>query len=251
MDASPWHIDGHFARLRLAGLSAAVDQTHFGDGLASLEVAGHAWSGTRLLGVGQQVSGIEQWFVDWHVRGYDLVAAYEEPGARAKRIDLLWHVATPQPTDEFLVGIDLIVSLRTEHSLVHPWEPVVSELANCEPLRLTADNVADVASIDLSSAPKPINFETGCGCYVFRATSLPWVYVQMVHPADRRLDTVFAGRCDKPLALVHFLFDEQNLEKGVIYRARLRGLFFPPDVTAETIARHYAAFTAADPPLGT
>ena len=52
------------------------------------------------------------------------------------------------------------------------------------------------------------------------------------------------------LRVSHQLFSER-LEKGVILRARLRGVFLPRQRDTRVAAACYTAFAAAEPPLAT
>jgi hypothetical protein len=73
----------------------------------------------------------------------------------------------------------------------------------------------------------------------------------MVHPADFQRDELeWDGRYGGVWRVAHRLFCT-NLEKGVILRARVRGVFFARQGDVAAAAECYAAFAAADPPLGT
>ena len=54
----------------------------------------------------------------------------------------------------------------------------------------------------------------------------------------------------RPSGLSHRLFAER-LEKGVILRSRIRGLFVPRDHDTELAQSEYRRFAASEPPLTT
>jgi hypothetical protein len=72
----------------------------------------------------------------------------------------------------------------------------------------------------------------------------------MVHPADFHRDEVHALTPEGRVRIEHHLF-AQALEKGVLLRARVRGVFLARDGDLQLAAEVYRAFAAAEPPLGT
>ena len=86
-------------------------------------------------------------------------------------------------------------------------------------------------------------------CVLFRLPGNQWSYVEMAHPSNLSACEI----CREPetghTLIRHRLFS-CPLEKGVMLRARLRGVLLPrlPDCAA--VAALFAEFAAADPPLG-
>jgi hypothetical protein len=73
----------------------------------------------------------------------------------------------------------------------------------------------------------------------------------MVHPADFQHDELLRNSVQQQAAyLRHRLFPEP-LEKGVILRARVRGVFVPRDGDTQIAAECFDAFAATEPPLST
>jgi hypothetical protein len=74
----------------------------------------------------------------------------------------------------------------------------------------------------------------------------------MVHPADFQGTTLdIEARPAAALArLQHALF-VSRLEKGVILRARVLGLFLARDDDMSATAEHFSLFSATEPPLTT
>lgn len=75
-----------------------------------------------------------------------------------------------------------------------------------------------------------------------------WTYVEMVHPDDgaRR---IHEGRL--PFTATRYGLFGHDLERGVVLRARLRGIWLPKDVAFTEAERRFAAFLAEPPPLTT
>ena len=74
-------------------------------------------------------------------------------------------------------------------------------------------------------------------------------YGEMVHPADVDSEELVT-RDEESVELVHHLF-AQPLEKGVILRARARGVFAPAEMAKSAVASAYTDFLAAPLPLTT
>jgi hypothetical protein len=71
----------------------------------------------------------------------------------------------------------------------------------------------------------------------------------MIHPADFHSDELLPGAGDAVM-LRHRLF-LSDLEKGVILRARVRGLLLPRQGDQPAAAEAYTEFAASPPPLTT
>jgi hypothetical protein len=198
-------------------------------GLAEVVVGSVAWDDACLLGVsGSVLASAAATRVEWHVRGDDLIAAYEIGQPDFARIDISWRAAGPMAGASWLACIDLFVSVRTDRL---DWRHDVS---------VESEMPGTIA------VPEPFGRR---GCSFFAQDR--WSYAEFVHPADLRHDELTEFR-DGP-ARCHLrrrLFLPETLEKGVILRARARGLFLPAAVAETTVAASYADFTAADPPLG-
>ena len=249
-----WQLRELAAELQCGGLVAEIAPLRPSDGMVNVVVAGHRLAAARLLGiaVGPSVESQSTALIERYVRGADLVVAYEESGQWPVRVDAVWRVAAAAAADKFVAGIDLIVSVRT-HLLdacanlavqsVVPLSDVFRlpspHCAACEPLALVA------------GAPTIIDPERGGGCLLFRLPGVDLTYVEMLHPVDFQHDELSRGEPGGgTLRIVHRLF-RTSLEKGVILRARVRGVFVKRQGDAEAAAECYASLAAADPPLST
>ena len=101
-----------------------------------------------------------------------------------------------------------------------------------------------------TAAPTTIRPDSGAGCVLFRMPGFDLSYVEMVHPADFQCDECVRNESNGDVAgMAHRLF-RTNLEKGVILRARVRGVFSNRSDDMKIAAQCYAAFAGEDPPLG-
>lgn len=257
MSLPVWQLEEHQARLRLDQWTARLDLSRPAEGLLDIRSASGAFGDLRLLGVeipsctpadGRSV-------IERHVRGADLVATYRESEGWPIRVDALWRaVAGPAPKRS-LATVELVVSVWTYLLEVRPELAVQSVVPTAEVLRLVdADSArfelpgADT-SIGLRGRPLAIEPAAGPGCLVFRLPETDLSYAEMVHPADFRHDELTHGPDSTQAARVrHRLFSEP-LEKGVIFRARVRGIFCHRQDDTQIAATCYRAFAGEEPPL--
>jgi hypothetical protein len=238
----------HWQAARLLGLTTARLPTV--DGQPSWESAFPPATDGRHAHASEAEPAAEP--IERYVRGEDLVLGYETSQRRATHVDALWRIVKPLPGEKFMVGVDLIVSVRTQLADAWPELAVESMLSRSETLRV--DQAKPSRSRSLSPTP-PMTFtlesDKGAGCLLFRPTGFPLSYVEMVHPADFCCDQWMpkAAEDDGP-RLIHRLF-RSALEKGVLLRGRVRGVFVPRIDDTRLAAECYADFAAADPPLGT
>ena len=275
MTVLAWQVEGDVARLDGAGFAATVCADRPGDGLAKIRLSGAAWPDARLLGVTSAGPTVKAGHsIERHAGGTDLALVGEETPERPIRVDAIWRVTLGTAADQFLLAVDQFVSVRTQRLDSHPdvyIESLVPCVAACrlvnagraefEPLAPSsppaAGGLSRFSSVPAGDAENgTVSFPQSAapGCLTFSLTQLPWTYVEMIHPADLRRDE-WAWQPARPdgiasVRLRHHLFAVPSLEKGVILRARARGVFMPQGADPAAVARCYCAFAAADPPLG-
>ncbi len=259
MSSLPWRLEKEqFAQLQLGPLMAMVDLGQPAAGLVgSLRLGADLLEEAQLLGV------VADWLwadgevslPEAHVRGEDLVAAYQQTAyqqtaGRPLRVEALWRAMRPAE-EEFMVGVELVVSVRTDAAQSRPELAVQTRLAAGETLRLRDADALDYRRLSPGpEAPLNVRPADGAGCLLFRLPGGRLSYAQMVHPADFQRDELTADPEDaSPVCLRHHLFGEP-LEKGVILRARVRGVFLPREDDRRRAAACYLAFAASEPPLG-
>jgi hypothetical protein len=186
--------------------------------------------------------------VDAYVRGDDLVATYAETANRPVRVQVYWRIDPIEAARNCLL-VDLQVSVQTDLLGIPPVVPAASRCPEGEVLRLAGSGrfapvaIADDAPLGQRPADSP-------GCWVFRPAEAGYSYAEMIHPADfcyAELQRDGAGN----LTLRHHLFDQGDLEKGVILRSRLRGMLLPRENDLEQVLRGYDSLLQAPLPLTT
>ncbi|MBI3839597.1 MAG: hypothetical protein HY288_16880 [Planctomycetia bacterium] len=249
-----WHIENDTVRLQSARLTGIVDPANPPVGIHQLQLDQAPLSGMSLLGVELPAAATPaaKSDVDYYVRGGDLVATYAETPARPLRAQIYWR-AGMQPFDHAIAAIELIASVQTSLLDSRPELMTQSELPAREAFQLMDPQCADFARL----APTPASSDRNehperAHCYLFRLPSAKISYAEMVHPADAQRSSYQVRACgaDPEFRLRHQLFAER-LEKGVILRARVLGVWLDREGDQAAAARHYATFSAAEPPLTT
>jgi hypothetical protein len=247
MADQPWRLDARTASLRLARLSAVVHPLQPGLGLGELRIDGRPISaaccplGVELVGARQPLPPTA---VEEYVRGGDLVATYADCPAPELRTQIYWRTSS-HPLESAIAAIELVISVQTSLLDSSPRLATRSTLSVDQAMCLSS---ADRVEIDLGKS----------SCYLYRLAEERFSYAEMVHPAQSQESTIEAPATARAigdvaptrLELRHELFCER-LEKGVILRARVLGVFLDRQDDLAAAAAHYAAFLAAEPPLTT
>jgi hypothetical protein len=253
MHGAVWRLETHSAHLRSGGLKATLDLLRPSEGLGEVCPAGGVrLTGARLLGVAMAWywPGESRSCAERYVRGMQLTAAYEEPSERPARVDASWRVLCGKPPDEWIATVELAVSVRTSALECQPELAAESRLSASETLRLRdAESVGYERLTETPQTPLDVNSDEGPGCLLFRLAGTEVSYAEMIHPADFRHSRLW-GSSDVAgeLCVRHRLFSGR-LEKGVILRARVRGVFLPRRRDTQVAAACYSAFGATGPPL--
>jgi hypothetical protein len=253
-----WQVENHCASLCMERLSGSIDLSRPGNGITRLSIDGQPLDSASLFQIAQgaaplSTSDVAQ--VDHYVRGADLVATYEETDSRRLRAQLYWRAPRSSMRD-VLGAIELIASVQTSLLESDPLLTVQSVLPTAEVSLLKS--AADV-SYQQVRGPAATNFDFRSHgkvcCFLVRPSGASWSYAEMVHPLDAQSSRVefqssSSGPSSNMVLLQHRLFEER-IEKGVILRARVWGLFLPRDGDLAAAAAHYRAFAAQEPPLST
>lgn len=187
--------------------------------------------------------------VEFFVRGDDLVAYYPEATHRI-RSQVYWRFLPATPTcPEF--GLEVIASVETDLLDGDPKFVARSEV--------TAGEFGVFA--DVAPHFRPLTLDPATGGHEFRPSPAGlWVqqpetgkiYLELPHPRDTVATRLSycgaAGNSAQSLRIEHDLLHE-FLEKGVLRRCRLRGVFLPPDDAAAVGQQALARFLTAELPL--
>ena len=232
--SSLWRLDEHRAQLNLGQFAAVVDIAQPGRGLHDVALRGAAMTPWNLLAV--QFTGQDsqqtQTVSDCFVRGRDLVVTYAQAFELPVRLQIYWRALGEADAPGCLAAFEVQVSVQT--SLLDAWPEVVIRSRLQAPCAVRHDSQAD---------------GTPASSWLCRLPTVGLTYGEMAHPADvarEELVTADTGTTE----IAHHLFS-QPLEKGVILRARARGVFVSLDDDVRAIEAACDRFLAAPLPLTT
>ncbi len=242
-----WQLDGNVASLNVGELQARIDLARPRDGISQIVPRGVRQDRVQLfqLASGEADPGDKRFLKEFYVRGIDLVASYAETSDSPVSLEVYWRALTDVVP---LCGVELWVSEQTNQLESDPQLSSASQLPMCDAFRFEGTDNGQLASLTLGEGESArLTGESGSGAFLFRPHGADWSYGEMVHPADFSAAHIEAHAGG--LSLVNQLFGRECLEKGVIRRARLRGLFVPRQDDTTHIAEAYRLFASSELPL--
>lgn len=249
MAQDAWQLNPPLARIVTKQLGGEFDGSRPQSGLTKLNVAGRTIEGRPFqLKIPGQANRLEI-PVEFYVRGMDLVCQYAQTPNRPFRTQLNWRLLTGA-ADAPLGGIELIVSVQTALLDSLPALVVRSELAAEESRRLEGldQQVFQPVSLDNPSGPSQAPATPPLSCHLYRLAH-DLSYLEMFPPADPVSTAISAGS-DGLVQTTHRLF-AWHLEKGVILRSRIRGVFLHRRDDEQTALDCFDRFIHSRLPLST
>jgi hypothetical protein len=258
MTSSAWQIDRQRARLQLAQLAATIDLSQPAQGLVALRVGSDCLEPAGLLGIelpSLAASGARL-LTECRVRGLCLAAAYKHSEDWPVRVEAAWRAEGASTSADGastanapLATIEVVVSVETQRLDSRPELAVASVLPTADVSRLVDARTFRFETV-AGELPCAIERDGRPGCLLFRLPGSDISYAEMVHPLDFLGDRLEASAESVPtVRLRHRLFGGR-LEKGVILRARVRGVFLPRQRDTRIAAELYSSFAAAELLLG-
>jgi hypothetical protein len=193
-------------------------------------------------------------------RGGDLVGIYAATQNYPYRSQVYWRLGSHPclvAGRRALAAIELVVSQQTDLLDTLPVLQVASRMPYCDcgTISLESGEFRGITSELSAGTVVELLAEQGPHVLLVRGESGQPSYAEMVHPLDfmRTELRIFpsASTSDSthaPLEARHFLFS-RPLEKGVILRSRVLGLWLDPRYDHETALTHFRQFADSEPPL--
>ena len=243
-----WQLEQTRAQLTAGDLRVGVDVLRADRGL-DVAIFGNKLAG-RFLEIHLppvENSGDER-VTDCYARNDDLVATYTDARLGNVRPQIYWRAIAGSGG---AVGVEAIVSVQTNLLDSRPVVSTATELFAAADVRQLAslederfENIApSLNSVSTEPSRNPAAF-------LFRLADQPLAYFEMAFPGD-----CYSASLEFPqsreTARLSFALLGEPLEKGVIRRVRVRGLFLTGDNLEATAARCFREFLAAPLPLTT
>ena len=232
-----WRLSGDQAECEVPELHASINYSKPWSGWQPLQCFGQPVPGflTLLQARVQELVSPDTPLSEVYIRGNDLVATFVPSAPQAVRLQIYFRMVAPSDALA-AVGLELILSAQTDLLDSRPQIEVRSTFPAGELLHWEGSY----------SCFQPVSAAAGSTStlFLFRPANSTLSYVEMIHPSD------FAG-----VALPSFtsqlawtLFPE-SLEKGVIRRSRVCGLFIPREQDTATALAAYRRLEAEPLPL--
>ena len=249
--ACPWQLSAGRAQLQSALLRLSVDLTRLRQGLHDVSYGGCALAGIRLLQL--TIPGLPDHLpdasgCDAYVRGEDLVATYATTAHGQFTPQVYWRYRQSAAA----AGLELILSMRTDRLHSDPTLTSASELPAEEILRADAAEGAAFQPLvrDADAAGRSLAARAPAAL-LFRLAGGSVSYVEMVYPGDLHGCWLDARHDPSDGWACGYRLLQENLEKGVIRRARVAGWFLPRDDDERVALSLLHEFLQSPPPLTT
>ncbi len=247
-----WRLTGTTACWESARFQARIDLADPRPGIIGLTWHRHALTDVALMQMHPQPNNIggSVHLEDCYVRGTDLIARYADASRQTVFPEFYWRIWDDAPVSGAVV-IESWLSVHTQWLDSDPEVIVQCEMPadGYQVWRLPSDAEFGLR-VAVGGGRTPIEI-TPSGCAViWQSTVHPLVFGQVVHPADVSSADVM---CDAASQLItsRVAYFRGSLEKGVIRRARLRGVLTESDRASSVLTQHWHALLSAPPPLAT
>jgi len=175
-----------------------------------------------------------------------LSATYDAAESFPVQINVAWRVGAPSPHSSLMI-VDAVFSISTEKLNAQGRFAIRSVLPAVEVL--TAAGPLDTACWKTwTPAPEDPPCETESPAVLFRLPGETFSYLEIADPVDSRCCRL-SGQGPATVGLDRGLF-ATTLEKGVILRARVRGVLLDQAEDVRSAGAAYADFVGSAPPLG-
>jgi hypothetical protein len=221
-----WEVHADRALLLCGSLRAVINVKQPARGLHDLSLDQQRLADCEFLGIAIETQRSDA-LTDCYPRGGDLIVRYAQTADRPYAVEVYWRAGLIPIAAARHPYVDLVLSVQTSLLDSHP------ELESRTSLAMpAADATWNSSTNDL----------------LVRFPSLGLSYVELIHPDDALTPTLAATAGG--VTLTTRLFG-QPLEKGVILRSRLRGIFVPLKDDRAIAAEAFRQFAVAPPPLTT
>ena len=248
-----WDLDEYVVRWDSKDLVVALDTKNPTGGVNSISALGSHLIGACILQLHppQENDGFAA-VHEPYARGKDVVASYAATASDAVRSQAYWRYQQFRLEHGLAVGIELIVSVQTNLLDSDPSVLVVTTIR--------CDEVWGCSDMDRSQfeplslvAQRPLDWtaEVARTVHLFRPPDVDVSYVEIVHEQDfRAAQMELSANAPRTIRCKTTLFNER-LEKGVIRRGRVWGMFVPRRNDFRSAVACAQQVAAARPPLTT
>ena len=196
-----------------------------------------------------QIATVRSSTIDCYLRGNDIIATIEDQEKSvaeeySSRRQIYWRC---EDSSADALAVQVILSSQTSLLQSVPLLQSQSDIQASELLKLSdVENHSFTSLIKQQSGDDFQQLTAAPACFLVRNSQSELSYAEMIHPAD--FQSVEYSFFNDQCCLRYPIFGSQ-LEKGVILRSRVQGVFLPRDADEELAANFYKKFVASKIPL--
>jgi hypothetical protein len=233
-----WKLEDEIAKWSSAGYRLQVDTRRPFAGVTDIYSGGVFLKGLQpfqLTPSPASIDGAEP-VTESYIRGNDLIAVYGMASGRTASPQITWSVREQRPA----LLMDIIISMQTPLLASDPSLSSTTSVVADETL------VATISRERLHFVPANQADEALSGVFLFRLADTNLSYVEAIYPSD-----FVPTEVNVQAETLSYRIICESLEKGVIRKARLRGMIVARDHDMATAIEAYESMLAAEPPLTT
>ena len=236
-----WTIQATKAHLQSTSLTANIDLAFPNRGLSNvnLDAINLPLAYTLAIQLNNHSRTEQEKQLNAHTRQHDLIATYGKQPNQANHAELMWRYITSTNESPAKVGIEVIATLQTDK--LYQRAMLTSRTA------LTADAIFTYSREGTwlnSETHTPTDNVIAILCHLNNGAS----YLEIAHPMDAQ---GFTLDCSDESIRWEFLLLDQELEKGVIRRARIQGWWCSEPLTLDAASELTASLANSPLPLTT
>ena len=174
-----------------------------------------------------------------YTRDHDLIATYGKQANQANHAEFMWRYMTSSNKTQSSVGVEIVATLQTDQlyqpaRLTSQTSLTSGNISTYSSAGTWSDTDADVATANT----------TAILCHFNNGAS----YLEIAHPMDAQ---GFTLDCSVESTRWKFLLLDQEIEKGVIRRARIQGWWCSEHLTRDAASELIALLANSPLPLTT
>ncbi|MEZ6119174.1 MAG: hypothetical protein R3C28_21750 [Pirellulaceae bacterium] len=176
-----------------------------------------------------------------YIRGDDFVVTYTQPPERTIRPQVYWRSLQ---FGDLTFGVQVILSTQTDQLASEPESSVVSVFDEADVFSVNAETLLPIERSNVAQRDPDLY------AFLIRPHSTPeWSFVQIISPTDLS-DSFVRITAEGKLETGFHLF-RHDLEKGVIRRGQVCGVFLPRQNDQQSATEICQQFSDWQPPLTT
>jgi len=236
-----WTIQSTTAHLQIANLTAKIDLAFPNRGLSdvNLNSINLPLAHTLAMQLRKPPSGEPERKLTAYTRERDLIATYGKQANQENHAEIMWRYMTSPNDTQSTVGVEVVATLQTDEL----YQPAILTSQTA----LTADNISTYSPEGTwlnSEADAPTANAIAILCHFSNGAS----YLEIAHPMDAQ---GFTLNCSGESTRWEFLLLDQEIEKGVIRRARIQGWWCSEFLTRGAASELIANLSNSPLPLTT